>query len=140
VNAPVLTPHSALVYLMVAVASADARMTDEEIGAMSHGVADLPAFKGYDRAWLVSAVRACNTMLREKDGLETVLGLVYAALPGSVSDTAYALASNMAVSDGNVGQRESRLLEMIRHDLGIERLTAAAIDRAVVALNRSLPA
>ncbi len=136
----VLTPHAALVYLMVVVASADSRMADEEIGAMSHSVADLPAFKGYDRSWLVATVRACNTMLREKDGLETVLGLVYAALPHSVRDTAYALASNTAASDGKVDQEESRLLEMMRDDMGIERLTAAAIDRAVVALNRSLPA
>ena len=55
-------------------------------------------------------------------------------------DTAYALASNTAASDGKVDQEESRLLEMMRDDMGIERLTAAAIDRAVVALNRSLPA
>ncbi len=137
---PVLSPHSALVYLMVIVAAADSRMTDAEIGAMSHSVADLPVFKAYDRAKLLSAVQACTDILQESDGLATVLGLVCEALPAGLRDTAYAIACTVAVSDGKVGQEELRLLEMIRHALDLDRLVAAAIERGVVALNRKLPA
>ncbi len=137
---PVLTPHSALVYLMVIVAAADSRMTDAEIGAMSHSVADLPVFKDYDRAKLLSAVQACTDILEETDGLATVLGLAREALPASLHDTAYAIACAVAISDGRVGQEELRLLEMIRHALDVDRLAAAAIERGVVALNRRLPA
>ena len=36
----------------------------------------------------------------------------------------------MAAADGDVHQKELRLLEMIRHQVGIDRLTAAAIERA----------
>lgn len=140
VSDPVLTPHSALVYLMVIVAAADSRMVDAEIGAMSHSVADLPVFKGYDRAKLLASVQACTDILQDSNGLDTVLGLVRAALPSSLRDTAYAIACTVAISDGKVGQEELRLLEMIRHTLDIDRLAAAAIERGMVALNRTVPA
>ena len=135
---PVLTPHSALVYLMVIVAAADSKMVDAEIDAMSSTVSRLPAFAGYDRAKLLSAVQACTDILQHGEGLETVLGLVSEAVPEGLRDTAYAIACTVAVSDGTVGQEELRLLEMIRHELGVERLLAAAIERGVVALNRKL--
>src|SRR5688572_21277987 len=108
---PVLTPHSALVYLMVIMAAADSKMVDAEIDAMSNTVADLPAFKGYDRIKLLSAVQACTDILQHGEGLETILGLVREALPASLHDTAYAIACTVAISDGKVGQEELRLLE-----------------------------
>ena len=136
---PVLTPHSALVYLMVIVAASDSNMAGAEIDAMSNTVADLPAFRGYDRGKLLSAVRTCSDILQHGEGLETVLGLVNEALPAGLRDTAYAVACTVAISDGKVGQEELRLLEMIRHALDIDRLVAAAIERGVAALNRELP-
>jgi hypothetical protein len=44
-------------------------------------------------------------------------------------ETAYALACDVAVSDGRLGDMELRLLEEIRHELKVERLHAAAIER-----------
>ncbi len=137
---PVLTPHSALVYVMVIMAAADRRMVDAEITAMSHSIADMPVFKTYDRAKLLAAMQACTDILQHGEGLETVLGLVAEALPENLRDTAYAVACTVAVSDGRVGQEELRLLEMIRDELDIDRLIAAAIERGVVALSRKLPA
>ncbi|MEN3952652.1 tellurite resistance TerB family protein [Iodidimonas sp. SYSU 1G8] len=137
---PVLTPHSAMVYLMVMVAAADARMSDAEIAAMSHSVADLPVFRGYDRAKLLTAVQACADILEDREGLDTVLALVCDALPETLRDTGYAIACTVAISDGKVGQKELRLLEMIREALGIDRLAAAGIERGVAALHRSVPA
>ncbi|MGE0665028.1 MAG: tellurite resistance TerB family protein [Sphingomonadales bacterium] len=136
---PVLTPHSALVYLMVIVAAADSKMENAEIDAMSNTVSKLPVFREYDRAKLLSAVQACTDILQHGEGLETVLGLVGEAVPSGLRDTAYAIACTVAISDGKVGQEELRLLELIRHQLDIDRLTAAAIERGVVALHRKLP-
>jgi tellurite resistance protein len=140
VSDPVLTPHSALVYLMVIVAAADSKMVNAEIDAMSSSVRDLPVFKDYDRAKLLSAVQSCTDILQHGEGLDALLGLVTEALPAGLRDTAYAIACTVAVSDGKVGQEELRLLEMIRHALDIDRLTAAAIERGMAALNRKLPA
>ena len=60
------------------------------------------------------------------------------ALPVKLHETAYALACDVAAADGNVTQEEARLLEMIRHQLSIERLAAAAIERAARARHQTL--
>ena len=75
--------------------------------------------------------------MAEDTGLDTVLGLVKNNLPDELVETAYALACDIAVTDGQLSQEELRLLEMIRFKLDVDRLTAAAIERGVAALNRA---
>ena len=50
-------------------------------------------------------------------------------LPAKIRETAYALACDVVAVDGEAHQEEPRMLEMIRHELRIDRLTAAAIER-----------
>jgi tellurite resistance protein len=45
-------------------------------------------------------------------------------------ETAYALAVEIAAADRRIEPEEMRLLEMIRHQLGVDRLVAAAIERS----------
>ena len=131
-----LTHHSALIYLMVIVSAADSEMTDRELGAIGQSVRDLPIFDDFDEGMLLAAAEACADILGDENGLETVLGLVDANLPDELRDTGYALSCKVAAVDGILTQEELRLLEMVRHTLGVDRLTAAAIERGVAALNR----
>jgi tellurite resistance protein len=64
-----------------------------------------------------------------ENGLETALGLIRSALPERLYETAYALACDVAVADGQLEQEELRLLEIIREFLGLDRLNAVAIER-----------
>ena len=70
-------------------------------------------------------------MLEPEDGLDAVLGLVKEALSPALRETAYALACEVAAADGKLEQEELRLLEMIRDELDVDRLHAAAIERGV---------
>ena len=65
----------------------------------------------------------------EDDGLDTLFAMVRDALPDRLWETAYALACDVAAADGSIRQGELRLLEEIRHELSIDRLHAAAIER-----------
>jgi len=94
-----ISPHEALIYTMVLVSAADGKMPDRELESMGDMVAHLPVFREFDRRNL------------------TKVG------------TAYALACDVAASDGKVGQEEARVLELIRYRLDIGRLPAAAIER-----------
>ena len=131
-----LSNHSALVYIMVIVSAADSNMTDNEMARIGQSVTSLPVFRDYDDSLLVEAAEACADILAEDTGLETVLGLVKNNLSDDLIETAYALACDIAVTDGALSQEELRLLEMIRYELDVDRLTAAAIERGVAALNR----
>ena len=51
------------------------------------------------------------------------------SLPEKLRETAYALACDVAAADGTIAQEELRLLEIIRHELRVGRLPAAAIER-----------
>ena len=72
-------------------------------------------------------LRWLETLFRERLAR---LGLVAEALPERFNETAYALACDIAAADGAVNMSELKLLEIVRHDLRVGRLAAAAIERA----------
>lgn len=131
-----LLHHSALIHLMVLVSASDSVMTDRELETIGQAVRQLPVFDLFDDTMLPATAEACAQILAEDDGLDTVLNLVADQLPSELTETAYALACRVAAIDGNLSPEELRLLEMVRHRLKIDRLTAAAIERGVGALYR----
>ena len=132
-----ISHHAALVYTMVLVSAADGDMTDAEMRAIHEIVEFLPVFRDYDPELLPRTAGACAEMLGVDDGLGGVLTQIKAALPVKLRDTAYALACDVAVADGDVNQEKLRVLEIIRHRLDVDRLTAAAIERGATARTRT---
>ena len=132
-----ISPQSAIVYLMVIVSASDSEMTDSELKRMGQIVENLPYFAGYDADNLMRDAENCAEILDADEGLTAVMGLVQEALPSGHQDTAYAVACDVAVADGQLSQEELRVLEMVRHALSVDRLTAAAIERGAAARNRS---
>lgn len=133
-----ISTESALVYLMVLVSASDSEMTDVEIQQVGQIARTLPVFANYDVERLVPDAEACAEILDNDDGLDAVFGLIREALPASHADTAYAIACEVAAADGHLSQEEIRLLEIIRHTLDLDRLTAAAIERGTAARRRPL--
>ena len=125
-----ISHHAALIYVMVIVSAADGEMTDAELHVMGELIRLLPVFADYEKEHLPATAEACAELLDDEDGLENALVMIKQALPARLKETAYAVACDVAAADGAVHQEELRLLEMIRHEVGIERLTAAAIERA----------
>ena len=126
-----LSPQEALVYIMLLVSAADRDMTDAEfirIGTMVH---NLPIFRDFDDEWLIPIAERCAGELDRDDGLDHVLAMSVAALPERLYETAYALSLEVAAADLDVKAEEIRILEMIRDELNLDRLNAAAIERGV---------
>jgi tellurite resistance protein len=122
--------HAALIYTMVLVSAADRNMTDAELRMMGDLIGALPVFHDYNRELLPSTAASCAELLDSHDGLEQVLRLIKASLPEHLRETAYALACDIAAADGRIRPEEVRMLEMIRYELELDRLLAAAIERA----------
>ena len=129
--ASTINRQSALIFVMVTMSSSDDKIGDDELRTIGGIVESLPIFKGVDRDTLVAAAQDCVNMLEPEDGLDAVLGLVKEALSPGLRETAYALACEVAAADGKLEQEELRLLEMIRDELEVDRLHAAAIERGV---------
>jgi tellurite resistance protein len=131
-EAPTLNPHAALIYVMVVVSAADARMSDAELHAIGDLVRSLPAFKGFSDDKIIPVARECAAILQEREGLDAVMGLVKETLSMPLRETAYALALDVALADAPVHPEENRILQRLRATLEIDKLTAAALEKAAI--------
>jgi tellurite resistance protein len=121
--------HAALIRTMVLVSAADTDMTDAELQIIGDIVNHWPVFRSYDRKRLTRDLKDCAQLLGKDDGLEQALKCIKDALPPKLRETAYAVACDIAAADGEASQEELRLLEILRHRLGIDHLVAVAIER-----------
>jgi tellurite resistance protein len=132
-----LSPQDALVAVMVATSASDQNMTDSELASITAIIDILPVFEDYDRGRTATVSNMVADLFEEEDGLDALIGLVGQALPDHLRETAYALACDVAAADKRVNMYELRFLEMLRYDLRVGRLAAAAIERGARA--RHLP-
>ncbi len=133
-----LNPHTALIYIMVLISAADNNMTDRELKRIGEQVRNLPVFLDFDEEEPVPLAEECAAKLGEPGGLDRVLDLIIASLPARLSETAYAIACEIAAADLHVEQEELRLLQQLRDSLDLDRLIAAAIERGVRARHTTL--
>ena len=113
-------------------------MTYLELLRMGQIVTRLPVFTGYDPDALPATTAECAALLDRDDGLDTVLRIIHDALPEKLRETAYAIACDVVAVDLTATQEELRLLEMLRHRLGVDRLAAAGIERGARARHMTL--
>jgi tellurite resistance protein len=135
---PLPSTHEALIYLMVITSASDRDMTDVELARIGDVVRSWPVFEDFKQDRLIAIAQDCQTMLQEKDGLEGVLKRVGEALPERLHDTAYAAAFEVAAVDLEMRMEELRVLQLIRRQLDLDTLTAAAIARGAKARLRTL--
>ena len=123
-----LSPQDALVAVMIAVSASDENMRTSELVAIQQTVNYMPVFGGYDADRIGVVANTVFDLFEEEDGLDALFGLIRDALPEQLHETAYALACDVAASDGNLREVELRMLEEVREELNIDRLHAAAIE------------
>lgn len=131
--------QDAIVAAMVGVSASDENPTTRELLSISRMLHTLPVFEGYDLDRLRTVGQTVFDLLTEEDGLDALFGLLRDALPQNLRETAYALCCDVAAADGHAFQAELQFLLELRHELEIDRLHAAAIERGSAARHRRLP-
>ena len=127
-----LNPHAALIYVMVVASAADASMSDRELHVIGDIVRTLPVFEGFQEEKIITVSRECAAILQEREGLDAILGLVKEAVPKYLRETAYALALEIVLTEAPVYAEENRILQRLKTTLDVDRLTAAALEKAAV--------
>ncbi|MBD3678846.1 MAG: tellurite resistance TerB family protein [Rhodobacteraceae bacterium] len=123
---------------MIAMSASDERIRTAELVSIEAFVNHLPVFGAYDTDRIRVVSEVVFDLFAEEDGLDALFGLIRDNLPEKLNETAYALACDVAASDGQLGETELRLLEEIRYELNIDRLHAAAIERGARARHMTL--
>lgn len=133
-----MTPQDSLIAVMMAVSASDEEITSAELLTIERVVNHLPVFAGYDTDRVKTVSQTVFDLFAVEDGLDALFGLVRDNLPETLFETAYALACDVAASDGVLQGPELRILEEIRYELSIDRLHAAAIERGARARHMHL--
>lgn len=124
-----MSPQDCLVALMIAISAADENIRTAELVKIEAAVNILPIFADYDVGRMRRVSQTVFDLFEQEDGLDALFGLVREHLPRRLHETAYALACDVAASDGTLQETELRLLEEMRYELELDRLHAAAIER-----------
>lgn len=124
-----MSPQDCLVAIMIAISAADETIRTAELVKIEAAVNILPVFADYDIDRMRRVAQTVFDLFEQEDGLDALFGLLRESLPERLNETAYALACDVAASDGALQETELRLLEEMRYELNIDRLHAAAIER-----------
>jgi tellurite resistance protein len=124
-----MSPQDCLVAVMILVSASDETIQTAELLEIQQDVNNLPIFAAYDADRMRMIAELVFDFMGDEDGVDRVLDLVRAQLPEHLNETAYALACDVAVADGKLEQIELQMLQEIRHELNVDRLHAAAIER-----------
>ena len=123
-----MSAQDALIAVMVAASASDQNIRTAELVAIQRMVNHMPVFADYDADRIRRVSQIVFDLFEEEDGLDALFGLIRAALPERLNETAYALACDVVTADGKHSQVELQMLEEVREELEIDRLHAAAIE------------
>ena len=124
-----MNPQDCLVAVMLAVSASDENIRTSELVTIQQIVNHLPIFAGYDQERIKDVAQRVLDLLADEDGLDALFGLIEVNLPERLKEPAYALACDVAASDGLLQETELEFLAEIRYQLDIDRLHGAAIER-----------
>ena len=119
-STPSLSEQDCLVAVMIAVSASDENIRTSELITIQSIVNHLPIFSDYDVDRIKTVAAMVLDLLSEEDGLDAFFGLIRSGLPEELTETAYAMACDVAAADGKMGQEELRMLQEIRYELNID--------------------
>ena len=125
-NATGLSPHEAFVCLLIASARSDGSVSPHEANQIEHVAAAMKLFRGssYETRYGIFTNAAEGI---KQQGIEDVLRAAAAAIPAELRATAFALAVDLMLSDGQLTTNEQRFAEQLRALLNVGRDVAAKV-------------
>ncbi|WP_245794536.1 tellurite resistance TerB family protein [Vannielia litorea] len=133
-----MTPQDCLVAVMIAVSVSDEAIRTAELVTIERIVNHLPVFADYDQDRIRGVSATVFDLFEAEDGLDAFFMLIRDGLPARLYETAYALACDVAASDGKLQEAELAFLQEMRYELNIDRLHGAAIERGARARHLTL--
>lgn len=133
-----VSPHEALIYVMIMASAVDRIMSDPEMEAIGTIVKRVPAFEGFDKKRLLRISQDCSDVLAADNGFETALSLIERSLTKAQHETAYAMAVEVMVVDKTVNLEEVRLLDILAERFELSDLVVAAVKHSAEARYRAL--
>ena len=126
-----MSVHDTIVGIMILSSMSDGEVRLSELVTIASVIDHFPIFANYDPSNIKRVFSYMERLLSAADGLDRFLLFVKEVLPPKVHETAYLIACEVVVADGQLKQPELRLLEEIAYHLELDPLHVAAIEKSV---------
>lgn len=115
--------------------AADGMVTEEEAMGLSTSLARMKLFQGMNQRQFQGTFDKLLRIAKNK-GVEELMTLSAAAVPGDLRTTAFAVATDLLMADGHVDVKEKAFLERIQKSLGVADDLAVKIVEVIAIKNR----
>ncbi|OPX61469.1 MAG: Tellurite resistance protein TerB [Methanomassiliicoccales archaeon PtaB.Bin215] len=130
-----LSKEEAFAAVSLVAIAADGVITEEEARGMFVQFYRMRTFAGYNDNQMSSMLNKLINIIK-KQGLDALVGLAKESLPENMRATAFAVATDLALADGEIAEEEKRLLTKVQQSLGLPEDEAVKIIEVMMIKNK----
>ena len=130
-----LCPEEAFIAITLAAIASNGHLSKEESRHVSGVLSRMKLFKSYTNDLLVDMFEKLLNILRT-EGIDTLFRAAQSSLPDNLKESAFALATDMVLSNGDMTNEEQDFLSDLYHCLNINSDMANQIVKVILIKNR----
>ncbi|MCX6650553.1 MAG: tellurite resistance TerB family protein [Methanomassiliicoccales archaeon] len=121
-----LSKEEAFAGVSLASIAADGVITDEEAHGLYMALLRTKMFSGYNEHQMSSMLNKLINIIK-RQGVDALVMMSKESLPEELKATAFAVATDLALADGDIVEEEKKLLTKIQQTLGVPEDEAVKI-------------
>lgn len=130
-----LSKEESFAAVMLAAVAADGVITEEEANGMVVGMIRMKLYAGYNGNQIGAILNKIVGIIR-KQGIDALVSQAKESLPQELRETAFAVATDLALADGEIANQEKDILTKIQLALEIPEDKAVNIIEVMLIKNR----
>jgi len=130
-----LTKEESFAAITLAAVAADGVITEEEANGLVVGLVRMKLYAGYNGNQMGNMLNKLVNIVR-KQGVEALVGMARENLPKELAETAFAVATDLALADGEIAEQEKAILTKIQLALGIPEEKAVNMIEVMLIKNK----
>lgn len=130
-----LTKEESFASISLAAIAADGTITEEEAQGMIVGLVRMKLYASYNANQMGAMLNKLVGIIK-KQGIDGLLNMAKEGLAPDMRETAFAVATDLALADGEIAQKEKDILTKIQQDLGIPEDKAVNIIEVLLIKNK----
>lgn len=130
-----LTKEESFASIALAAVAADGMITNEEVQGLVTSLVRMKTYAGYNGNQMGAMLNKIAGIM-QKQGLDALLTMSKETLPQDMRETAFAVATDLALADGEIADREKDILTRIQQGLGIPEDKAVNIIEVMLIKNK----
>lgn len=130
-----LTKEESFASISLVAIAADGVITEEEAQGMVVGLVRMKMYAGYNSNQMGAMLNKLVGIIR-KQGIDALLSMAKEGLSPDMKETAFAVATDLALADGEIAEKEKQILTKIQQDLGIPEDKAVTIIEVLLIKNK----